>query len=551
MLRLTHTYWYDSAQNAVDYDVDAQLFRVRAYTERTSITADWPFGDVPDDTGDFLPFNYCDGIVNATYHPGTQLAQGGIMDSSYPMNDVNYWFGMSMEFTFLQGEDGTVTYTDSKGVKHTDVMEFKFSGDDDVWVFIDGVRILDLGGTHGSVDGSINFQTGKVVQKMTWEENSNKSFPTTLQKCFTLAGQTPKGGWDSDGYGIPSARFADYSVHTLKFFYLERGTAVANCSIEFNLPNFDTPLVVGKTLSAANEDVDPEVLGYLQDTQEYSYRVLVADENGDVLKDENGDPILFMREGQEYTLVDYANIQRIGTKLEVGKNGIFKVKHGQQAVFEDILTIAKTIATEDGKAAGDYKYFVIEEILPNNQTGHYNKIQYTIDTDVGTMMGEADDTLQDFMGYYTPAISVGEPQHVQYNNTVDTETLSVLKVTKSVTEASEFAEDQEFTIRIKLDGEYLPEGTEYVVTDAAGSTVGTYTMGANGSIILTAGQTAEVLVKALAGTTYEVEEVAEESWVVTYKSVTTDANGTATESPTGTGTFPLDGSVHVMLPVLI
>lgn len=522
----THTYWYDSSKNAVDYDIDAQLFRVRAYTERTSITADWPLGDVPDDTGDFLPFNYCDGIVNATYHPGTQLAQGGIMDSSYPMNDVNYWFGMSMEFSFLQGKDGTVTYTDSNGVKHTDVMEFKFSGDDDVWVFIDGVRILDLGGTHGSVDGSINFQTGEVFQKMTWEENPNKSYPTTLEKCFTLAGKTPKGGWDDNG-----ERFADYSVHTLKFFYLERGTAVANCSIEFNLPNFDTPLVVGKTLNPANESVDPEVLEYLRGNTEYSYRVLETDANGTVKKDANGNPVLFMKEGQKYTLVDHNQLARSGTEMTVGENGIFKLKHGQQAVFEDLLGIA-------GYAD---KYFVIEEILPNNQTGHYNKIQYTIDADVGTMMGEADDTLEDFIGYYSPAISAGEPQQVQYTNVVDTETLSVLKITKAVTEASEFAEDQEFTVNVKLDGEYLAADTKYSIDGTE------YTVGKNGAVTLKAGQTAEILVPVLAGTTFEVVEAAEDTWVVTYQSVTTDKDGIETTASGNSGSFPMDGTVHVTI----
>lgn len=519
----SYTYWYDSAQNAVDYDKNAQKFRVRKYTERTSITADWPFDDSAG-SGDFLPFNYSNGIVNATYHSGSTAALNPVADSSFRMNDVNYWFGMSMEFSFIQGKDGTVTYTNTSGERKTDPMVFEFSGDDDVWVFIDGVRVLDLGGTHGSVTGIIDFTTGKVTQKLTWGEDPNKSYPTTLKKCFDLAGKSPKGGWDDTG-----ERFADYSVHTLKFFYLERGTAVANCSIRFNLPNFDTPLVVGKTLNPADETVNSEVLEYLRGNTEYSYRALETDKNGNILKDEDGNPVLFMKEGQKYTLVDHNQDTRLGTEMTVGKNGIFKLKHGQQAVFEDIL----------GIAGYKNKYFVIEEILPESQTGHYNKVQYTIDADVGTMMGEADDTLEDFIGYYSPAISAGEPQQVQYTNVVDTETLSVLKITKAVTEASEFAEDQEFTVNVKLDGEYLAADTEYSIDGTE------YTVGENGAVTLKAGQTAEILVPVLAGTTYKVEEAAKESWVVTYRSVTTDKDGSETTASGNSGSFPLDGIVHV------
>ena len=131
-------------------------------------------------------------------------------------------------------------------------------------------------------------------------------------------------------------------------------------------------------------------------------------------------------------------------------------------------------------------------------------------------MGEADDTLEDFIGYYSPAISAGEPQQVQYTNVVDTETLSVLKITKAVTEASEFAEDQEFTVNVKLDGEYLAADTKYSIDGTE------YTVGKNGAVTLKAGQTAEILVPVLAGTTFEVVEAAEDTWVVTYQSVTTD-----------------------------
>jgi len=518
----THTYWYDSAKHAVDYDKDNSMFRVRKYTERNSITADWPF-DISAGSGDFLPFNYSDGIVNATYHSGSAAGVNPVADSSFRMNDVNYWFGMSMEFSFIQGEDGTVTYTNASGQRKTDVMEFEFSGDDDVWVFVDGVRILDLGGTHGSVTGTINFQTGEVTQKLDWGTEAQHSFPTNLKKSFQLAGTTPKGGWDNDGTGTPSNRFADYSVHTLKFFYMERGTAVANCSIRFNLPNFDNPLVVGKTLDAYDETVNPEVLEYLRGNAEYSYRALISDENGNPTQN------LFIKEGQKYTLLEDG--LNVGTRT-VGANGIFKLKHGQQAVFENLWGIAGSKNVS----------FVIEELMPESQTGHYNSVQYTLDADVGTVMGKEDDTLEDFVGYYSPVLTSTEARQIQYKNTVKTDTLSVLKITKKITEDSRFDKDQEFTIRVKLDDEYLKAGEKYSINGTE------YEIGENGAIKLKADQTAEILVPVLAGTTYEVLEDTQSGWVVTYSGVVTDAEGNETNanlSDSEKDVFPMDGSVHV------
>ena len=145
---------------------------------------------------------------------------------------VDHHLGMTVETTFRQPIDGKVGSND---------MTFEFSGDDDVWVFIDDVLVLDLGGIHSEIYGTINFATGDVNIGNAFDTNgeifdadgnylSEPIIKTNLREKFAEAGKADEVNWHSE-----RNTFSSSTSHTLKMFYLERGNYDSSISLKFNL----------------------------------------------------------------------------------------------------------------------------------------------------------------------------------------------------------------------------------------------------------------------------------------------------------------------------
>lgn len=166
--------------------------------------------------GQFFPFDSAGKVFKEN---DGQLSPIGITDGT---NDkLNHHFGMSMTTEFVQPTGGKTTDNND--------MVFKFSGDDDVWVYIDGVLVGDLGGIHEKATLDINFATGVVrVGHIDGANGSPKFFPdTTIKAMFKAAG--------ADTTNFRDNTFRDSTKHTLSFFYLERGAGASNMSLKFNL----------------------------------------------------------------------------------------------------------------------------------------------------------------------------------------------------------------------------------------------------------------------------------------------------------------------------
>lgn len=189
-------------------------------------------------------------------------------DNSDSTNNANkYGFGTEFDIDFYMSETGKLTDADGKGKDIT----FNFSGDDDVWVYVDGVLVLDLGGAHKVSSGSINFSTMKVIYKAAVDTSDNIS---ARGKGTADTYATDKDYVKTvDLAKIFKANGAEFNnknsskKHTLQMFYMERGSFDSNCSVSFNLPqntgllvrndvNFDSvnPGLKEATMGIANKD---------------------------------------------------------------------------------------------------------------------------------------------------------------------------------------------------------------------------------------------------------------------------------------------------------
>lgn len=235
--------------------------------------------------------------------------------------DNKYSFGMNLGADFYMPKDGKVNNQD---------MVFDFTGDDDVWVFIDGVLVLDLGGIHQALGGKINFATGKITYDKTQRYGNPPA--TTITQAFTNAGET----WDSTAY----------KTHHLSFFYLERGDGGSNCKISFNLPVKPSKAI----------DIEKETLGTIDADKQFQFQLLVGNSST-------------LYRGKYSVYNAYTN-QVVQSDKSTGDNGVITLAKGQFArVQSDTFTDDTTYKVRELNSSG---YTVSANGSPMTQQGSGN-----------------------------------------------------------------------------------------------------------------------------------------------------------------------------------
>lgn len=208
-----------------------------------------------------------DGINEASHNRDAGNKTDNMGYGFFPFNETvtgsapqyNYGFGAKLQFDFTLTENGKVIVrTDSSGKNIEVPIKFFFSGDDDVWVYIDGELMLDVGGAHGKASGLLEFgENNTVTPYVSSNKNTNTSDPMVYKGY--QSGETAKTV-NYNGQPITFNRkgttktLKDQSTHTLTMYYMERGMWESNMALAFNFPDHNE-LQVEKQVDVS--DVNP------------------------------------------------------------------------------------------------------------------------------------------------------------------------------------------------------------------------------------------------------------------------------------------------------
>lgn len=179
--------------------------------------------------------------------------------STVGASQYNYGFGAKLQFDFTLTEDGNVVVgKDTSGSDIKVPIKFFFSGDDDVWVYIDGELMLDVGGAHGKASGLLEFgANNKVTPYVSSNKNTDQN-DTLVYKGYEPGETTKTVNYNGQPITFnkkgPTKTLKDQSTHTLTMYYMERGMWESNMALAFNFPDHNE-LQVEKKVDVS--DVNP------------------------------------------------------------------------------------------------------------------------------------------------------------------------------------------------------------------------------------------------------------------------------------------------------
>ena len=205
------------------------------------------------------------------YFPFNETATGG-KASTY-----NYGFGTKLQMDFTLTDDGMVETEKADGTTEKTSIKFFFSGDDDVWVFIDGQLALDVGGAHGKVSGLLEF--GETTTDKGEKKNSVTAYVSKVKKGGT-------SNSDQDGSSVKDVTYNGEKIsfsaqgttltfdkgqkHTLTMYYMERGMWESNMAVAFNFPD-NNELQVQKEVELSK--VDPDFKNCFKDQKIFNFTI--------------------------------------------------------------------------------------------------------------------------------------------------------------------------------------------------------------------------------------------------------------------------------------
>lgn len=460
-------------------------------------------------------------IKNETTNDGTAPEDG-----FYPLNKpgdprkaVNMGFGTEFTIPFTLSKDGKINGQD---------ITFNFTGDDDVWVFIDDYLVLDMGGAHRMASGTIDFAEKNVTVESAF--TPDKSTTAAWKDGATRANQTSEKRTKkftqikTEGKNTFEDIMADDSkVHTLKMFYMERGMFDSNMSVSFNF----SPIPSGLTLS---KDVDTKPVN------DGLKSVVETKDNFDFTVNDNDTT------RTEYTYEkDYNGT---GTERNTTTDGVV------EGLADNVY--AKNFEYTEADDNGNKGLIIGTDFtITETENSNYNTRWFVTDISTGKTTNRGDGLVSTFkLGDVSSGLT-----KVNYNvNFVNTPKVGTVNITKAWDgDVPDTLKNTEFPFKVEvdLDGEadeygYSAYPLEYTVDG------NDYVTDANGNFTLKSGQTAafEGIPTGAKVKVTETKTTDGKSWVVSGQefkesAAVTDGSNEILTITNATMTIPSDKVIYV------
>lgn len=463
------TYSFDSAKNTVYYDYDNKKIVRKDDLKIHDASKDNSIG--------YFPFNSTDPDQSAK-------------------DNLNYGFGTQFTIPFTVTETG-------KNVDGSE-MEFNFTGDDDVWVYIDGALVLDMGGAHNKAEGKINF----AKQEATIRTGTSNA---KLGNSLTVGGRTP-----AEPNGNTTVKFENImvkksgsepvtldkymkksgTVHELKMYYMERGMWNSNMSISYSFVPLPSGLTLSKTLDTT--DVNAGLKNAVQGLDNFDFKI----QKKNLKTDE----------------ANYSDVENLGCTLYDYDDRTFPGQEAKDstATFSSSYFASDFINTKDKNNSSAFYAgtgFQITESIPQGTKLQYDTSKtrwgvYDSITSRAAIEGGKGAVATFNMGDDTSSEMDVVNRYVNFVNTPKVGSLSVAKKYEG-----DALKDKTFGFTVKVDltgGEYYdPYELEYTICSQTGKT------DKKGHFTLKAGE--KITFEGIpAGAAYEVVEDApgaDDTWV--------------------------------------
>lgn len=373
----------------------------------------------------------------------------------------DFGFGMRLDIPFNLTKDGKIAGTDEH-------IKFTFSGDDDVWVFVDGKLALDLGGAHTMAKGEIDF-ADEVARLSTgiysMQDNNACGNPVEYNTGSIFKGSALST--DENPTVIQLGDIIDNSnpsqIHTLTVFYMERGMVESNLKMSFTLSPISNMLSVDQSVNVdnVNEAIRDSVSTYITKNETFNYSFEEKDTNGSNVPTAEYD----------YTVNDGSETTTLGSNAVSTKTGDL-IEFDNQFHSGNNVKVTESFGTSN-KYSYSTSYTVTDEYL-----------KQTVANGTTTSTGENgfkfETTSED-----TFAANIF---HVNYINTVEVGSLTLNKVLKNNDGTDRTGDNTkfEFDVKVKIPGanSYVTPSSK-LTSDSKETSAGHFVLGANESVTIT------------------------------------------------------------------